>query len=228
MRVVDVNRLYSMERDAAERTMGSRSMAGLCLVLGCPSVGAPAATLTSLKQNPTRAAVTTDRLRGSRVTGCQQLRRNMIFFFEVLAYLLRRLVHGSGATALRLVQSYSDSDEETATTLPWTPSPTFRSWTGVKSGPYPRGHGLIRPEGQAKLHPRADGEGTRPVSRLQSFLTESAVAFAHISCPIMWHTRTHTSRKYSVVCTVTMATCSSQPAKTRTSVCMTPVGGALT
>ncbi|XP_052339889.1 uncharacterized protein LOC118361792 isoform X3 [Oncorhynchus keta] len=57
----------------------------------------------------------------------------------------------------------------------------------------PRGHGLIQPESEAKLHVRADG--------------------GEVFCPIMWHTRTHTSRKHSVVCTGTMTTCPPQPAK---------------
>ncbi|KAK0144625.1 DDB1- and CUL4-associated factor 11 [Merluccius polli] len=54
--------------------------------------------------------------RGRRTADRQSASEEDVDLAEVLAYLLRRgqvrLVHGSGATGLQLVQSYSDSDED--------------------------------------------------------------------------------------------------------------------
>ncbi|KAJ3611881.1 hypothetical protein NHX12_021894 [Muraenolepis orangiensis] len=54
--------------------------------------------------------------RGRRTADRQSTSEEDVDLAEVLAYLLRRgqvrLVHGSGATGLQLVQSYSDSDED--------------------------------------------------------------------------------------------------------------------
>ncbi|CAL8292173.1 unnamed protein product [Lota lota] len=54
--------------------------------------------------------------RGRRTADRQTTSEEDVDLAEVLAYLLRRgqvrLVHGSGATGLQLVQSYSDSDED--------------------------------------------------------------------------------------------------------------------
>uniref|UniRef100_A0A3Q1FBL7 Ddb1 and cul4 associated factor 11 n=1 Tax=Acanthochromis polyacanthus TaxID=80966 RepID=A0A3Q1FBL7_9TELE len=59
-----------------------------------------------------RGRRTADRQQGDRQSSSEE----DVDLAEVLAYLLRRgqvrLVHGSGATGLQLVQSYSDSDED--------------------------------------------------------------------------------------------------------------------
>uniref|UniRef100_A0A8D0A6F9 Ddb1 and cul4 associated factor 11 n=1 Tax=Sander lucioperca TaxID=283035 RepID=A0A8D0A6F9_SANLU len=67
---------------------------------------------SSSSSSSSRGRRTADRQQGDR----QPASEEDVDLAEVLAYLLRRgqvrLVHGSGATGLQLVQSYSDSDED--------------------------------------------------------------------------------------------------------------------
>uniref|UniRef100_A0A3B5B535 DDB1- and CUL4-associated factor 11 n=1 Tax=Stegastes partitus TaxID=144197 RepID=A0A3B5B535_9TELE len=67
---------------------------------------------SSSSSSSSRGRRTADRQQGDRQSASEE----DVDLAEVLAYLLRRgqvrLVHGSGATGLQLVQSYSDSDED--------------------------------------------------------------------------------------------------------------------
>ncbi|KAK7877237.1 hypothetical protein WMY93_032056 [Mugilogobius chulae] len=88
------------------RSMGSQSSSGMSGGRGSSS-GTPA---ESEGDNQGRGR------RSDRQQGERQSSEEDVDLAEVLAYLLRRgqvrLVHGSGATGLQLVQSYSDSDED--------------------------------------------------------------------------------------------------------------------
>uniref|UniRef100_A0AAV2L5P9 CYTH domain-containing protein n=1 Tax=Knipowitschia caucasica TaxID=637954 RepID=A0AAV2L5P9_KNICA len=88
------------------RSMGSQSSSGMSGGRGSSS-GTPAESEGD-NQGLSR--------RSDRQQGDRQSSEEDVDLAEVLAYLLRRgqvrLVHGSGATGLQLVQSYSDSDED--------------------------------------------------------------------------------------------------------------------
>ncbi|XP_062297954.1 DDB1- and CUL4-associated factor 11 [Scomber scombrus] len=101
--------------------MGSQSSSGMSGGRGSSS-GNPAeqpegtennqSSSSSSSSSSSRGRRTADRQPGDRQTAPEE----DVDLAEVLAYLLRRgqvrLVHGSGATGLQLVQSYSDSDED--------------------------------------------------------------------------------------------------------------------
>ncbi|XP_061777876.1 DDB1- and CUL4-associated factor 11 isoform X1 [Nerophis ophidion] len=95
--------------------MGSQSSSGMSGGRGSSS-GNPVDELESAEPNQSsnsnQGHRTADRQQGDR----QSTPEEDLDLAEVLAYLLRRgqvrLVHGSGATGLQLVQSYADSDED--------------------------------------------------------------------------------------------------------------------
>ncbi|XP_029935219.1 DDB1- and CUL4-associated factor 11 [Myripristis murdjan] len=93
--------------------MGSQSSSGMSGGRGSSS-GNPAeqSEPAEANQSSSRGRRTADRQQGDRQSASEE----DVDLAEVLAYLLRRgqvrLVHGSGATGLQLVQSYSDSDED--------------------------------------------------------------------------------------------------------------------
>lgn len=98
--------------------MGSQSSSGMSGGRGSSS-GNPAeesevaeSNQSSSSSSSSRGRRTADRQQGDR----QPASEEDVDLAEVLAYLLRRgqvrLVHGSGATGLQLVQSYSDSDDD--------------------------------------------------------------------------------------------------------------------
>ncbi|KAG8009371.1 DDB1-and CUL4-associated factor 11 [Nibea albiflora] len=101
------------------QSMGSQSSSGMSGGRGSSS-GNPAEQSETAEANQSssssssssRGRRTADRQQGDR----QPASEEDVDLAEVLAYLLRRgqvrLVHGSGATGLQLVQSYSDSDED--------------------------------------------------------------------------------------------------------------------
>ncbi|KAI5092150.1 DDB1- and CUL4-associated factor 11 [Silurus meridionalis] len=93
---------------AGARSMGSQSSSGMS---GRGSSGNPDQSEPESNQNQ---ATTTQRTR--RGTERASASEEDVDLAQVLAYLLRRgqvrLVHGSGATGLQLVQSISDSDED--------------------------------------------------------------------------------------------------------------------
>ncbi|XP_039646857.1 DDB1- and CUL4-associated factor 11 [Perca fluviatilis] len=102
--------------------MGSQSSSGMSGGRGSSS-GNPADQPEGAESNQSssssssRGRRTADRQQGDRQQGDRQpASEEDVDLAEVLAYLLRRgqvrLVHGSGATGLQLVQSYSDSDED--------------------------------------------------------------------------------------------------------------------
>uniref|UniRef100_A0A8C6TJW4 DDB1- and CUL4-associated factor 11 n=1 Tax=Neogobius melanostomus TaxID=47308 RepID=A0A8C6TJW4_9GOBI len=86
--------------------MGSQSSSGMS-----GGRGSSSGTQESEGENQSRGR-RSDRQQGERQSSSEE----DVDLAEVLAYLLRRgqvrLVHGSGATGLQLVQSYSDSDED--------------------------------------------------------------------------------------------------------------------
>uniref|UniRef100_A0A8D3BLI6 Ddb1 and cul4 associated factor 11 n=1 Tax=Scophthalmus maximus TaxID=52904 RepID=A0A8D3BLI6_SCOMX len=71
---------------------------------------------SSSSDNPSDRSEAAEPSRSRRAADRQSAAAEDVDLAEVLAYLLRRgqvrLVHGSGATGLQLVQSYSDSDED--------------------------------------------------------------------------------------------------------------------
>uniref|UniRef100_A0AAY4B9K6 DDB1- and CUL4-associated factor 11 n=1 Tax=Denticeps clupeoides TaxID=299321 RepID=A0AAY4B9K6_9TELE len=85
--------------------MGSQSSSGMS---GRGSSGNPDQSESESNQNSSQ--------RGRRTAERQSAAEEDVDLAQVLAYLLRRgqvrLVHGSGATGLQLVQTYSDSDED--------------------------------------------------------------------------------------------------------------------
>ncbi|XP_019745573.1 DDB1- and CUL4-associated factor 11 isoform X1 [Hippocampus comes] len=91
----------------ALQSMGSQSSSGMSGGRGSTS-GNPVDQSESEEQNQSSSS----RQQGDTVSASEE----DVDLAEVLAYLLRRgqvrLVHGSGATGLQLVQSYSDSDED--------------------------------------------------------------------------------------------------------------------
>ncbi|XP_010765422.1 DDB1- and CUL4-associated factor 11-like [Notothenia coriiceps] len=100
--------------------MGSQSSSGMSGGRGSSS-GNPAEQSDAAEPNQSSSSSSSSSSRGRRTADRQQGDRPAaseedVDLAEVLAYLLRRgqvrLVHGSGATGLQLVQSYSDSDED--------------------------------------------------------------------------------------------------------------------
>ncbi|XP_034718088.1 DDB1- and CUL4-associated factor 11 isoform X2 [Etheostoma cragini] len=100
--------------------MGSQSSSGMSGGRGSSS-GNPADQPEGAESNQSNSSSSSSSSRGRRTADRQQGDRQTaseedVDLAEVLAYLLRRgqvrLVHGSGATGLQLVQSYSDSDED--------------------------------------------------------------------------------------------------------------------
>ncbi|XP_056155462.1 DDB1- and CUL4-associated factor 11 [Lampris incognitus] len=95
--------------------MGSQSSSGMSGGRGSSSgnpVDQSEPTEPNQSSSGSRGRRTADRQQGDRQSASEE----DVDLAEVLAYLLRRgqvrLVHGSGATGLQLVQSYSDSDED--------------------------------------------------------------------------------------------------------------------
>ncbi|KAM6900604.1 DDB1- and CUL4-associated factor 11 [Xenentodon cancila] len=97
--------------------MGSQSSSGMSGGRGSSS-GNPAEQPEAAEQNQNQSSSSSSSSssRGRRTADRQSASEEDVDLAEVLAYLLRRgqvrLVHGSGATGLQLVQSYSDSDED--------------------------------------------------------------------------------------------------------------------
>uniref|UniRef100_A0A3Q3LBY5 Ddb1 and cul4 associated factor 11 n=1 Tax=Mastacembelus armatus TaxID=205130 RepID=A0A3Q3LBY5_9TELE len=89
--------------------MGSQSSSGMS---GGRSSSSDNPAERSEATEPNRTRRTADRQQSDRQSASEE----DVDLAEVLAYLLRRgqvrLVHGSGATGLQLIQSYSDSDED--------------------------------------------------------------------------------------------------------------------
>ncbi|XP_060921016.1 DDB1- and CUL4-associated factor 11 [Labrus mixtus] len=96
--------------------MGSQSSSGMSGGRGSSS-GNPAEQPEAAEPNQSSSSSSRVRRPAERQQGDRQpASEEDVDLAEVLAYLLRRgqvrLVHGSGATGLQLVQSYSDSDED--------------------------------------------------------------------------------------------------------------------